>query len=163
MSHHEVITPAGTDGTYGVVEFAHLAIGIVAIDEDGATYLVGQHRYPLDEFSWEIPEGGCGKSEQPLECAKRELREEAGLSASSWTLLQTIHLSNSVTDEKGYIYLAEELAACELNREDSEADMHLQRLPFCDVHAKVLASEITDVLSVAAILRVGLERPGLLA
>ena len=81
----KVINPSGGDGIYGVVHFKNLAIGIVPIDKDGYTYLVGQYRYSLEEYSWEIPMGGGPLDIDKLESAKRELKEETGLVAHKWT------------------------------------------------------------------------------
>ena len=104
-----VLRPDGQPGIYGVVHFQHLAIGIVPLTDDGRTILVGQYRYPLDQYSWEIPEGGGSIDVDPLESAKRELREETGLTAERWTYLGEAHLSNSVSDEVGCVFLAEGL------------------------------------------------------
>jgi 8-oxo-dGTP pyrophosphatase MutT (NUDIX family) len=107
ISHHEVITPGGTDGIYGVVHFKNLAIGVVPLDEAGNTWLVGQYRYTLNEYSWEIPEGGCPLGTDPLESAQRELQEETGIKAKRWTKLLNLYTSNSVTDEAGMAFLAQ--------------------------------------------------------
>src|SRR6185436_10464379 len=106
-----VIRPDGAPGIYGVVEFKNKAIGVLPMDEEGCTYLVGQYRYTLDRYSWEIPEGGCPEGEEPLSAARRELVEETGLEASTWKLLGTAHLSNSVTNEEALYYLATDLTA----------------------------------------------------
>jgi ADP-ribose pyrophosphatase YjhB (NUDIX family) len=110
VRHNEVIRPDGTPGIYGKVHFKNRAIGVLPIDEEGYTYLVGQYRYVLDEYSWEIPEGGGPIDEDPLQAAQRELKEETGLSAQHWQLLGRAHLSNSVSDEEALYYLATGLA-----------------------------------------------------
>src|SRR3954452_10660424 len=104
-----VIRPDGNPGIYGVVHFKNAAVGVLPVDERGRVFLVGQYRYTLDAYSWEIPEGGGAKSETPLEAGQRELREEAGITAARWTYLGEVHLSNSVTDEAGCVFLAEDL------------------------------------------------------
>ena len=101
-----VIRPDGLPGIYGVVHFKNRAVGVLPVDRDGAIWLVGQHRYPLDAYSWEIPEGGCPETESPEETARRELREETGLVAGRLELVATSHLSNSVSDEVGYVFRA---------------------------------------------------------
>lgn len=151
VEEHQVINPGGNQGIYGKVLFQKKAIGIVAIDDEQHTWLVGQHRYPLNEWSWEIPEGG---GDDPLASAQRELLEETGITAARWTSIQRTHLSNSVSDEEGFIFLAEGLTQGTPMREDTEADMIVRRLPFTEALSMVLNGEITDSLSVMGILRV---------
>jgi len=157
VTHREVITPAGSDGIYGVIHFKNKAVGVVPIDDEGNTWLVRQSRYPLQQFTWEIPEGGSPEGEDPLATAKRELQEEVGLQAEEWQLLQRMHLSNSVTDEEAFVYVARgitELGAVAL--EDSE-DITSQKIPLQQAIAMVLNGEITDSLSVVALLRLALD------
>lgn len=154
VTEHQVINPAGGQGIYGKVHFKNKAIGIVALDENEHTWLVGQWRYTLNEWSWEIPEGGGPLADDPLNSAKRELKEETGLIADRWTMIQRIHLSNSVSDEEGYLYLAEGLSQHESELEDTEADLKVRKLPFIDALQMVLSGEITDSLSVIGILKV---------
>jgi len=147
-----VITPAGSKGIYGVVE-TKPAIGIVPLTNNLETYLVGQYRYTLDIYSWEIPEGGGIEGEDILDGAKRELLEETGLSANKWTFMDTMYTSNSVTDEIGYIYLAEELTEGKANPDHTE-DLQIRKLPFIDAWRMVLNAEIKDSLAVIGLLRV---------
>ena len=151
VDHDEVVTPGGTDGVYGVVRFANVAIGIVTLDEEGYTTLVGQWRYPLQRYSWEIVEGGGPKGQDLLESARRELREETGLAAKHWTKLLDLDLSNSVTDEVGVVYLAEGLTAGEAEPEPTE-DLALRRVAFAEAVAMVERGEITDALAVVGLL-----------
>lgn len=152
LTEHQVINPGGGKGIYGEVHFKNLAIGIIPIDDHNNTWLVGQYRYPLKKYSWEIPEGGCPEGTDPLESAKRELLEETGIIANSWVEIQRIHLSNSVSDELGIIYLAKELSFGESSPEESE-ELSVKKLPFGDAFQMVMNGEITDSLSVAAILK----------
>ncbi len=149
----QVVRPNGTDGIYGKVQFKNKAIGILPLDEEGNTWLVGQYRYTLDEYSWEIPTGGGHKEERPLESALRELREETGLRANKMTMIQRMHLSNSVTDEEGFIFLAQELEQGETDFDETE-DLQIWKLPFGEAFDLVMQSKVTDALSVAAILKV---------
>jgi 8-oxo-dGTP pyrophosphatase MutT (NUDIX family) len=151
---HQVINPAGGKGIYGKVHFKNKAIGIVALDEENNTWLVGQWRYPLNEWSWEIPEGGGPLLDEILESAKRELKEETGLVGKQWTMIQRTHLSNSVSDEEGFIYLAEDLTQHESELEDTEADMKVWKLPFSEALQMVLDGKITDSLTVMGLLKV---------
>lgn len=121
IRHETVTTPAGTPGIYGVVSFKNKAVGVVPIDADGNTWLVGQYRYPLNEYSWEIPEGGSPLGVDVLESAKRELREETGFEAQTWTRFARIHTSNSATDEEGFLYIAEDLTPGATEPEETEA------------------------------------------
>jgi 8-oxo-dGTP pyrophosphatase MutT (NUDIX family) len=157
LEHHQVLNPAGGKGIYGKVHFKNKAIGIVALDENKNTWLVGQHRYTLNEWSWEIPEGGGPIGSDPLESAKRELKEETGLSAKKWTQLLRAHLSNSVSDEEGFVFLAEVLTHGQVELEDTEADMKVWKLPFKEALQMVLEGKITDSLSVMGILKVAVD------
>lgn len=154
VTEYQVINPAGGKGIYGKVHFKNKGIGIVAFDKDENTWLVGQWRYTLDEWCWEIPEGGGALDTDPIESAKRELKEETGLIANQWTLIQRVHLSNSVSDEEGFIFLAEDLTTGESELEETEADMKVWKLPFSDALSMVLNGKITDSLTVMALLKV---------
>ncbi|MEB2780628.1 NUDIX hydrolase [Algoriphagus sp. C2-6-M1] len=152
VEHHEIINPAGNDGIYGKVHFKNRALGIIPIDKDGNTWLIGQFRYTLDEYTWEIPMGGGYIEKGMLESAKRELKEETGLIAEKWTEIMKIHTSNSVTDEVGFVYLAEELRQGETEFEETEV-LKIKKLPFAEVLEMVMNGEITDGISVAGILK----------
>lgn len=152
LTEHEVINPSGGKGIYGVVNFKNFAIGILAIDKDLKTWLVGQYRYPLKTYSWEIPEGGGALDVEPLESAKRELLEETGLSAQNWKELQRTHLSNSVTDELSIIYLATDLILGEAEPEDTE-QLEARKIPFQEVYGMVMRGEITDSITIIAVLK----------
>lgn len=155
LSEHQVLNPAGNPGIYGVVTFKNLAIGVLALDDQYNTWLVGQWRYPLKAYSWEIPEGGGPLGVDPLDSAKRELKEETGLIAAKYTVIGKIHTSNSVCDESGILYLAQELTFSEAEPEESE-DLQIKKLPFSEAYHMVMNGEITDSLSMVAILKVKL-------
>jgi len=154
LEEHQVINPGGGKSIYGKVCFKNKAIGIIALDDELNTWLVGQWRYTLNAWSWEIPEGGGPIEQDILESAKRELKEETGIEANNWTLVMSFHTSNSVTDEEGYIFLAEDLALGENKLEETEADLKVKKLPFKDALQMVMNGEITDSMSVAGILKV---------
>lgn len=147
----QVIHPDGQPGIYGVVHYKNLAIGIVAIDTDGNIHLVGQHRYPLNQYSWEIPEGGCPEGEDPLNAAKRELLEETGLEASDWKLAGGADLSNSVSDEHAIWFLASGLVQGEAAPEGTEV-LERRLVPVSEALRMIDRHEITDALSVIALL-----------
>ena len=152
LTEHQVINPSGGKGIYGEVHFKNLAIGILPLDEELNTWLVGQYRFPLKAYSWEIPEGGGPLGSDPLDSAKRELLEETGLSATDWVELQRMHLSNSVSNELAIIYIARGLSMGIAEPEETE-ELRLRKLPFQEAYEMVLNGEITDSMSVAAILR----------
>ncbi len=152
ISHREVLTPSGTPGIYGVVHFKNVAVGVVPLDAEGYTWLVGQYRYTLQRYTWEIPEGGGPLGMDPLEAAKRELLEETGITAHRWTPLLELHTSNSVTDEYGVAYIAQDLEMGEAQPEETE-ELQVRRLPFSEVVDMVMSGEITDSLSMIAILK----------
>ena len=147
-----VIRADGSPGIYGVVGFWNLAVGAVPLFADGTTVLVGQHRYTLDAWSWEIPEGGGDPRLPPVEEAARELREETGLVARVWTALGELHTSNSVTDERALLFLAEDLDQRDPEPEPTE-QLLLWRLAFDDAVAMALDGRVTDSMSVAGLLR----------
>lgn len=153
LDEHQVINPAGSNGIYGKVHFKNKAIGVIPLDNNNNTWIVGQHRYTLNQWSWEIPEGGGPIEGDTLESAKRELKEETGLTATRWTEIATAYLSNSVSDEIGYIFLAEDLTEGDANLEDTEADLIVKKLPFKEVVKMVETGEITDSLSMIGILK----------
>jgi 8-oxo-dGTP pyrophosphatase MutT (NUDIX family) len=152
VTKYDVLNPAGNKGIYGVVSFKNLAVGVLPIDKNGNTWLVGQWRYPLKQYSWEIPEGGCPLGTSPLDTAKRELKEETGLVAKNYFDLGTLHTSNSVCDEYGYLYLATDIEEHNAEPEDSE-DLQIKKIPFTDAYKMVMEGKITDSLSVIAILK----------
>lgn len=152
VEEHQVITPAGKEGIYGKVHFKNRAMAIIPVDYEGYTWLVGQYRYTLDEYSWEIPMGGGPNDLDLLESAKRELKEETGLLANKWTELLKIHTSNSVTDEWGLIYLAEDLTQGETEFEETE-QLLIKKLPFQEALEMVMSGQITDSISVAGLLK----------
>lgn len=158
VSHRKVTNPAGGDGIYGVVHFKNKAVGVIPLDEDDNTYLVGQYRYTLNSYEWEIPAGGCPENESTDATARRELMEETGLIANSTQLLiDNMALSNSVTDERAFIYLATDLEMGIASPEETE-DLKLRKLPVNEAIQMVLDGSIIDSISVAGLLRLAIMR-----
>ena len=155
VTEHDVINAANNNGIYGTVHFKNIALGIIPLDKDYNTWIIGQHRFPLDIYSWEIPEGGGKIGVSSLESAKRELKEESGLLANKWTIIQELHLSNSVSDEYGIIYLAQELTELEPEPEENE-QLEIKKLPFKEVYEMVNSGIITDSVTVTAVLKIQL-------
>ncbi|MGL1886563.1 MAG: NUDIX hydrolase [Reichenbachiella sp.] len=149
----QVINPRGGKGVYGRVHFKGRAMAIIPIDENGYTWLVGQYRYTLNEYSWEVPMGGAPLEENMLLGAKRELKEETGLKADKWTNIGRIHTSNSVTDEEGYIYVAQDLQEGQTEFDETE-DLAIQKILVAKAIEMVMSGEITDSLSMAGLLKV---------
>lgn len=167
VDHHEVVNPSGGPGIYGVVHFKNYAIGVVPIDEHGNVILVGQYRFPLNAYSWEIPEGGGNLALPILESAQRELREECGLTAQHWLEIIGSDLSNSATDESAVAFLAWDLADVPADPEETE-HLEIARVPFWQAVERLKCGELRDSLTVMSLLRVALmvcqhELPAVLA
>lgn len=155
VTEFDVINPSGGKGIYGKVHFKGFAIGVLPLDDELNTWLVGQYRFPLNQYSWEIPEGGGPLHLDPLDSAKRELLEETGLVAGKWTQIMEMHLSNSVTDEHSFVYVARQLRQETACPEETE-QLQVRKVPFEEAYRMVEEGRITDSVSVAAILKVKL-------
>jgi 8-oxo-dGTP pyrophosphatase MutT (NUDIX family) len=154
VSDHEATAPTGAPARYGLVSFKNLAIMVLPVHDDGTVTLVGQSRFPLGDYSWEIPEGGAPMAEDPLAGAKRELAEEAGLVAAEWREIMRTQLSNSVTDERAIGYLALGLSPADgADQADDTEDIALVRVPFREALDAALAGYLQDMLTVAMLLR----------
>ncbi len=151
----QVLRPDGKPGIYGAIHFKRLAVGVVPVDEKGWTYLVGQYRYVLDQYFWEIPEGGSDPGEKPEVTARRELEEETGLQAKTLHHLLDMHLSNSVSDELAHCYLATGLSSG-LAHPDGTEELEIRHLPLAEAIDMVHNGAITDSLSVASLLKIDL-------
>lgn len=154
--HHR----AGAEGTYTVVGFHRSACGVLALDEQDRVVLVGQWRYPLERYSWELPEGGGEPDESPFDAMRRELAEEAGLQARIWEPLLYFNPSNSTTDEEAFLFLATGLTPAEGEAEADE-ELALHREPFADCLRRVMSGEIADSLTVVALLALQAKRAGI--
>jgi 8-oxo-dGTP pyrophosphatase MutT (NUDIX family) len=155
VTEFAVLNPSGGKGIYGKVHFKNIAIGILPLDRELNTYLVGQYRFPIDEYCWEIPEGGCPEGSRPIDSAKRELAEETGLIAHTWETLMEMHLSNSVSDEHAVIFLARDLEQQDASPEETEK-LDVKKIPFEQAYKMVEEGAITDAITVAAILKIKL-------
>jgi 8-oxo-dGTP pyrophosphatase MutT (NUDIX family) len=153
VTEYQVLNPSGGAGIYGQVDFKNIAIGIIPLDADNNTWLVGQYRFPLKEYSWEIPEGGCPENEDWLLAAKRELKEETGIEATKFENIAKIHTSNSVCSEVGYVFLAEGLSYGTAEPEETE-ELVIKKLSLKSAVEMVMNNEITDSISVIGILKV---------
>ena len=152
LTKHDVLNPSGNPGTYSVVHFKNMALGILPLDKDFNTWIVGQYRYPIKQYTWEIPEGGGKWDIAPLDSAKRELLEETGITANKWTKIQEMHLSNSASDEFCILYIAQDLSFGESEPEDDE-QLEVRKLHFDELYKMVEVGEITDSLTVAIVLK----------
>jgi ADP-ribose pyrophosphatase len=152
LTKHDILNPNGNPGTYSVVHFKNLAIGILPLDKDYYTWIVGQYRYPINQYSWEIPEGGGQRDVPPLISAQRELLEETGITANKWTKIQEMYLSNSASDEFCTLYIAQNLSFGEAEPEDNE-QLEMRKLHFDELYKMVESGEITDSLTVCIVLK----------
>jgi 8-oxo-dGTP pyrophosphatase MutT (NUDIX family) len=152
LRHYEAVAPTGNPAIYGVVSFKNFAIAILPLHDNGEVTLVGQHRMPLADYTWEIPEGGGPIGVDPLESAKRELQEEAGLVASDWRQVLRFQLSNSISDERGFGFIATGLSPVEVDPDATEA-LQIARAPFRQALDLAVAGEMTDAMTVAMLLR----------
>lgn len=155
VTHHDVINAAGNNGIYGTVHFKNYAIGIIALDEQANTWIVGQYRFPFNEYTWEIPEGGGALNQSPLESAKRELLEETGIMAKEWRMIQQLQLSNSATDEVAFLFLATNLSHQQAAPEEGEV-LTQKKISFEALYQMVKSGELKDSLTVAAVLKIKL-------
>ncbi|MBU6952976.1 NUDIX hydrolase [Hahella sp. HN01] len=158
VEHREVIAPTGKPGIYGVVHMKNKAVGIVPVDDQGYTWLVGQYRYATEGYSWEIPMGGAPHDEWTADAARRELQEETGLVADELSELMRLHTSNCVTDEQGVVYVARKLTQVGWNPDETE-ELKVRRLPLQEAVDMALSGAITDAISVAALLKIALQHP----
>ena len=152
VTEDQVINPSGNKGIYGVVHFKNLAIGVIPMDQEGNIYMVGQYRYVTEKYSLEIPEGGGPLDIDPLESAKRELKEETGLHANTWEKLFEMDLSNSVTDEKAIVYLATDLDQGLADPEETE-ELTVSKIHLTEAYKTVLDGKITDAITIAALFK----------
>ncbi len=153
VEQHDTVAPTGNPANYGIIRFVNRAIAILPLHDDGTVSLVGQQRFPLGRYSWELPEGGVPFDEDCLDGAKRELREEAGLEAAQWREILAFDMSNSVTDEVAVCYLATDLSAAETEPDETEA-FDYARVPFRQLLEAVIKGQVRDGLTVVCVLRV---------
>jgi len=154
LTEYDATAPTGAPALYGLVGFKNLAIAVLPLHDDGTVSLVGQYRFSSAAYSWEIPEGGGAMDVDPLESARRELREETGLVAADWREVMRVQLSNSVTDERAVGYLATGLSQADaVAHGDDTEDIALARVPFREAMEAALAGWMDDVLTVAMLLR----------
>ncbi len=154
VREYDAVAPTGADASYGLVHMKNLAVGVLPIDEDGQTILIGQERFPFGRYSWELPEGGADPEAPPLSGAQRELSEEAGLKAEHWLpLLEDMHMSNSVTDERAYAFLAWGLSQDQSFGRDSSEELSVRRVSFAEAMKMAASGEITDAFTLVMLFK----------
>ncbi len=152
VTHHNVLHSSGKNGVYGTVHFKKLALGVLVLDEENNTGIVGQYRFPLNQYTWEIPEGGGLLDVDPLTSIKRELLEETGIKADLWIHIQSLQLSNSATDEIAHLYVAKNLTY-QKPAPDEDETLQQQKISFDELYNWVYNGKVTDALTVAAVLK----------
>lgn len=152
----DVIKPDGSKGTYSVVEFRGAAF-IVAVDDTLQLYLVGQHRYPIDKYSLEVPSGGLEDGEDPLVAAKRELQEEAGLQATTWKQLGITYAANGAVTGDDHMFLATGLSATADNAQAEEGIEEVRKVSFSEAFDMIHHGEIHDQQTITALTMAALE------
>jgi 8-oxo-dGTP pyrophosphatase MutT (NUDIX family) len=154
VREYQTVAPTGADAQYGLVHFQNLALGVLPIDEQGQTILIGQERFCFGRYSWELPEGGGDPEIPALEGAQRELSEEAGLKAANWLpLLEDVHMSNSVTDERAYAFLAWDLSPDASFAKDSSEELSIRRVSFAEAIRMGVSGEITDAFTLVMLFK----------
>jgi 8-oxo-dGTP pyrophosphatase MutT (NUDIX family) len=154
VREYETIAPTGADAQYGLVHFRNQCIGVLPIDDEGGTLLVGQQRFTHGGYSWELPEGGAPHGVAPLDGAKRELAEETGLRAEHWLpLVEDAKLSNSVTDEQGYAFIAWDLSPDDSCGRDSSEELSVRRVSFAEAVRMAISGEISDAFTLVMLLK----------
>ncbi len=146
----QVHLPDGRETIYGVVECGE-CVGVLPFVDRSHVLLVGQYRYVAKRFTWEMPTGGVRPGESLEAAAQRELTEEAGHRAGRLTWVSTYHTSKSVVDETAHLYLGEDLVPADRPADDTEF-IQQQVFPFREVLEMVARSEITDSMTVIAVL-----------
>jgi 8-oxo-dGTP pyrophosphatase MutT (NUDIX family) len=153
LREDQVIRPDGKEGIYSVVEIKP-SIGVIVLNENNQTALVGQWRYAHNKFSWEIPTGGSSPADKDIvSSAQRELIEETGIEAKNWYSLGSIDNSNGATTDVANLYLATDLKFHETHQEPDESII-TRWFDFQKALEMVMSGKITESCSVAAILKV---------
>jgi 8-oxo-dGTP pyrophosphatase MutT (NUDIX family) len=152
VTHHNVMHLSGKLGVYGTVHFKRLALGVLVLDDENNTWIVGQYRFPLNQYTWEIPKGGGSLDVDPLISIKRELLEETGIVADWWIHIQSLQLSNSATDEIAHLYVAKNLTYQKATPDEDEL-LQQRKIPFDELYKWVCDGKITDALTVTAVLK----------
>jgi 8-oxo-dGTP pyrophosphatase MutT (NUDIX family) len=154
VREYQTVAPTGADALYGLVHMNNLALGVLPIDAEGKTILIGQERFPFGQYSWELPEGGGPEDVLPLESAQRELAEEAGLKAEHWLpLVADVQLSNSVTDERAHAFIAWGLSPDDRFKADSSEELSVRRVSFAEAVKMAASGEITDAFSLVMLFK----------
>jgi 8-oxo-dGTP pyrophosphatase MutT (NUDIX family) len=162
ITEHQAVAPTGREASYGVLRFQNIATGVLPIHPDGTVTLVGQSRFARANYSWEMPEGGAPFGEDPLTGVKRELAEEAGLAAASWQLALRMEMSNSITDEIGFTWIAWDLTPVPVDPDPTEV-IAIVRVPFTQLLHEIERGAILDALTIATAYRAyHMAREGLL-
>jgi len=152
LTRHDATAPTGHKADYVVMRPQNMSVGVLPLHADGTVTLVGQQRFALMNWSWEMPEGGAPFSEDPLEGARRELAEEAGLAAAQWRLAYRAEMTNSITDERAMAWLAWDFTEVPIAPDETEI-IRVARVPFGDLLREIGRGSIRDMFTLATALR----------
>lgn len=157
VRHDQVTLADGEPRSYHSVRMKYYGVCIVPVDHEGSVTLIGQYRYVLERFSWEIPGGGARVGDDPLDVARAELKEETGCTAEHWLKIVEGAVSPGISTEAVPAFVAWGLD-CGAPRPDETELLSRRRVPFTDAVGMALSGEISNLPGIAALLGIEVRR-----